>query len=154
MDKILIDRSTVELALEVLEDWDSPVALPAIVALHAALAEPTDPVTYDGWVLREVLFDNGEPIGHRAPEQEPVALIDGNGERVHFSDEAMYHYWIGRNCTKLYTFPPQRQPLTHGEIYTAYITATNQTLRAQDERLAFAFARALEAAHGIKEKHE
>ena len=46
---------------------------------------------------------------------------------------------------------PQRKPLTHGEIYTAYITATNQTLRATDERLAFAFARAIEAAHGIKE---
>ena len=45
---------------------------------------------------------------------------------------------------------PQRKPLTNGEIYTAYITATNQTLRATDERLAFAFARAIEAAHGIK----
>ena len=47
--------------------------------------------------------------------------------------------------------PPRRKPLTNGEIYTAYITATNQTLRATDERLAFAFARAIEAAHGIKE---
>lgn len=49
------------------------------------------------------------------------------------------------------TPPAQRKPLTNGEIYTAYITATNQTLRATDERLAFAFARAIEAAHGIKE---
>jgi len=49
------------------------------------------------------------------------------------------------------TTQPQRKPLTNGEIYTAYITATNQTLRATDERLAFAFARAIEAAHGIKE---
>lgn len=46
--------------------------------------------------------------------------------------------------------PPQREPLTSGEIYTAYITATNQTLRPQDERLAFAFARAIERAHGIQ----
>jgi hypothetical protein len=45
----------------------------------------------------------------------------------------------------------QRKPLTGGEIYTAYITAANQTLRPQDERIAFAFARAVEAAHGIKE---
>jgi hypothetical protein len=44
---------------------------------------------------------------------------------------------------------PQRKPLTSGELYTAYITATNQTLRPQDERLAFAFARAIEKAHGI-----
>lgn len=43
----------------------------------------------------------------------------------------------------------QAQPLTNGEIYTAYIEATNQTLRPQDGRLAFAFARAIEKAHGI-----
>lgn len=31
----------------------------------------------DGWVLREVLFDEGEPIAHREPEkQEPVAWAD------------------------------------------------------------------------------
>jgi hypothetical protein len=46
---------------------------------------------------------------------------------------------------------PEQKPLTGGEIYTAYITAANQTLRPQDERIAFAFARAIEAAHGIKE---
>jgi len=62
--------------------------------------------------------------------------------------------WVGFNWPMtgpLYATPPQRKPLTNGEIYTAYITATNQTLRATDERLAFAFARAIEAAHGIKE---
>lgn len=48
-----------------------------------------------------------------------------------------------------YTRLPQRKPLTNGEIYTAYITATNQTLRAQDEKLALEFARAIEQAHGI-----
>lgn len=36
--------------------------------------------------------------------------------------------------------------LTNGEIYTAYIEAANQTLRPQDERIALAFARAIEAA--------
>ena len=49
----------------------------ASAALRAALAEPHDPVAYNGWVLREVLFDKGEPVGHREPakaepEQEPV----------------------------------------------------------------------------------
>jgi hypothetical protein len=43
-------------------------------------------------------------------------------------------------------------PATDGEIYTAYITATNQTLRPQDERLALKFARAIEAHHGIGAK--
>lgn len=46
----------------------------------------------------------------------------------------------------------QRQPLTNGQIHTAYIEAADQTLRPQDERIAFAFARAIEAAHGIKEQ--
>ena len=64
-------------------------------------------------------------------------ITDSNG-RKHITNEPQLH-------------PPQRKPLTNGEIYTAYITATNQMLRAQDERLAFAFARAIEAAHGIKE---
>lgn len=39
---------------------------------------------------------------------------------------------------------PQRPRLSDGEVYTAYIEATNQTLRPQDERLALAFARAIE----------
>lgn len=43
-------------------------------------------------------------------------------------------------------------PATDGEIYTAYITATNQTLRPQDERLALKFARAIEAHHKIGAK--
>ena len=47
--------------------------------------------------------------------------------------------------------PKAPEPLTDGEIYTAYIEATNQTLRAQDERLALAFARAVLAAQGAKE---
>jgi len=62
--------------------------------------------------------------------------------------------WVGSGDledSNAYLTTPQRKPLTNGEIYTAYITATNQTLRATDERLAFAFARAIEAAHGIKE---
>ena len=54
--------------------------------------------------------------------------------------------WVVR---PLYAVPqpqPQRELLTNGEIYTAYIEATNQTLRPQDERLALAFARAIEKA--------
>ena len=48
------------------------------------------------------------------------------------------------------TMPQARHPLTNGQLYTAYIEAANQTLRPQDERIAFAFARAIETAHGIK----
>jgi hypothetical protein len=34
------EQEALNLALEVLEDWDSPLALPAIVAIEAALAQP------------------------------------------------------------------------------------------------------------------
>jgi hypothetical protein len=107
------------------------------------------------------------------PEQEPVAkpyayeygrcntdgtysVVIEKGDLVQ-TMPAVYNYVRPRNAHKdwpikeLFDRPPQRKPLTNGEIYTAYITATNQTLRATDERLAFAFARAIEAAHGIKE---
>jgi len=88
------------------------------------------------------------------PEQEPVAwrylYSDGfwrfsNGERVNGCDPV--------EAQPLYTHPPRRewQELSNGEIYTAYIAATNQTLRPQDERLALAFARAIEAA--LKERN-
>ena len=83
------------------------------------------------------------------PEQEPVAWLstDSIGERHLCFDKPLDNDPV----QPLYTAPPQHKPLTNGEIYTAYITATNQTLRATDERLAFAFARAIEAAHDIKE---
>ena len=45
-------------------------------SIYAQQAEPVqepEPGEYHGWVLREVLFDNGEPVGHREPVQEPVA---------------------------------------------------------------------------------
>jgi hypothetical protein len=44
------------------------------------------------------------------------------------------------------------EALTNQQLYNCYIEATNQTLRPQDEHLAFAFARAIEAAHGIHAK--
>ena len=88
------------------------------------------------------------------PEQEPVAWVAEAVCDGQYIDGRPRKIWWECNKgvgTAFYTRPPQRKPLTNGEIYTAYITATNQTLRATDERLAFAFARAIEAAHGIKE---
>lgn len=79
-----------------------------------------------------------EPIGYAYEHQDFIgSVIGAKGD------------WAPDEIA-LYTHPPAvRKPLTNGEIYTAYITATNQTLRPQDERLALAFARAIESAHGI-----
>jgi hypothetical protein len=43
----------------------------------------------------------------------------------------------------------KREPLSEGELNSLYYQATNQTLREQDTRLAFGFARLIEEAHGI-----
>lgn len=76
--------------------WETGDAwMNAVQILREALAQPetgpltdedvvdaVDPVEYHGWVLREVLFDQGEPVGHRAPPQ-PVA----QPEREPLTDE-------------------------------------------------------------------
>jgi len=80
----------------------------------------------------------------------------------HDSQEALFDHlplyqgtWDGHTTDEKYeriqaiAAGAQAQPLTNGEIYTAYIEATNQTLRPQDERLALLFARAIEKAHKI-----
>ena len=97
--------------------------------------------------VMEMFYSQFHPMAQ--PEQEPVAWLstDSIGERYLCFDKPLDNDPV----QPLYTTPPQRKPLTNGELYTAYITATNQTLRPQDERLAFAFARAIEAAHSIKE---
>ena len=94
------------------------------------------------------------------PEQEPVAWIVGDDLTIR-ADWVEGLNWkgswvdVGRAIPKqwtpvLYTTPPQRKPLTHEAIATVYWGATGQSLRPQDNVLAHKFARAIEAAHGIK----
>ena len=89
-------REAAQQALEALEGTtdfirDCHHVWAAVAALRAALEEPDasaqfhawavaehekilkeqkDPVAYHGWVLRDVLFDNGEPIAHRGYQLE------------------------------------------------------------------------------------
>ena len=127
----MTDRELMQQAVEALEAWNylenpKPDAN-VIAALRAAIEQAQEPVAWMYDLKQRGSFEG----------------VSTEYSRVKLS--------IGENWVPLYTTPPQRKPLTNGEIYTAYITATNQTLRATDERLAFAFARAIEAAHGIKE---
>jgi hypothetical protein len=130
MTKILIDRAVVEQALHVATGAGYPVAL--VAALKAALAEPVqEPVAYSyhpcTFILIEALkeFPNGKEI--LAKWDEARAKVD-----------------------TIQAAPPQRKPLTEEEIDQRYYVSTGQMLREQDKRLAFLFARAVEAAHGIK----
>jgi hypothetical protein len=90
----------------------------------------------------------------RETKQEPVAwmVYTQDGKAVCVTDNPA-DFTDEHRALPLFTHPPRRewQKLSNGEIYTAYITATNQTLRPQDERLALAFARAIEQA--LKERN-
>ena len=77
---------------------------------------------------------------------EPVAFVKGcnRGQWEIFPAKA---YQIFEREQPLYTTPPQRKPLTEQEI-----GAILEDINAFGTRL-YTFARAIEAAHGIKEKN-
>ena len=83
------------------------------VAQETQPEQEPDPAARNGWVLREVLFDNGEPVGHREPQQEPVAWLDT------FTDEAYSNSELDeeakKDLTPLYTAPPKRERSEHCE---------------------------------------
>ena len=119
-------QEALKLALEALlhvyhEDEAHPKTLQAITAIKKALAQP---------------------------EQEPVAWMS-----EHRFDELRKGFTVMTTLTKqrvfeddvaIYTTPPQRKPLTDEEIEDLYFDKFSMSeLKA--------FARAIEAAHGIKE---
>ena len=79
----------------------------------------------------------------KEPEQEPVAFVKGcnRGQWEIFPAKAHQIFGIEQ---PLYTTPPQRKPLSEEEI-----GAILEDVNAYGTRL-YTFARAIEAAHGIK----
>ena len=101
------------------------VAPTAITAIKEALAQPEqEPVAYAAMINGEIAWDAEYPFSN-----EPFSCFD---------DE---------QSVPLYTVPPQRQPLLASDIVTMY----EENPRSDSEMIAF--ARAIEAAHGIKEKN-
>lgn len=98
----------------------------------------------------------------RQPEQEPVAFgsvtVRRLSQRFENHHDQYQFYPAGQppyldnvdEVHTVYTSPPSRQPLTDEAIATVYWGVTGQSLRPQDNVLAHNFARAIEAAHGIK----
>ena len=129
MTQIMIDRALVEQVLETIEGLTRDRLFTAEWArVHGATIA----------ALRTALAHQAEPV------QEPVAWYQKRGQEVLTSHPACW----GREdepWTPLYTAPPQRLPLTEEEIYDMY----NEP-RSDAEMVAF--ARAVEAAHGIKER--
>jgi hypothetical protein len=120
-------REVLQLALEALKTWAvmqpnttaCAIRIPAIVALKAALAQP---------------------------EQEPVAWqwLDTATFRKKIPPTGESECW-----NRLFTSPPQRQPLTDTEIEAIYF---EHWMNYEDLHIAKQFARAIEAKHGIGEK--
>jgi hypothetical protein len=115
-----MSREAMQMALEALLNFPDDISddmFESITALKAALAQPEqDTSAYHGWVLREVLFDNGEPVGHREPEQEPVAHID---HRIHGWPDCFVIRADPPHTSPLYLSLPKREwvGLTDEEIY-------------------------------------
>ena len=143
-----------KLALEALEiPWNAPYVdgcdlalgkkVKAITAIYEALAQPEH-----GWTPERIAgmarLKEAQDKKLAQPEQEPVGeIVDAIEGAFKCSFTKMLP--VG---TKLYTTPPQRKPLSDEEIetyrymidWTAHWSYIN-------------FARAIEAAHGIKEKN-
>jgi hypothetical protein len=135
-------------------------------ALDAPMAEPQDPVAYNGWVLREVLFDNGEPVGHREPTnaepQEPVLVVEKEpdywsgghfykGDKPHIDPTKVWGLQIG---TKLYTAPQPRRSLDDKQLEVVIYEHTKLNPNQADDRELIGYIinaiRAIERAHGIE----
>jgi hypothetical protein len=75
-------RSRRELARQIVALYTAPVSKQEpwdtsdMAYRPNGLSVEQEPVTWNGWVLREVFFDNGEPCGHREPPSKPCAITD------------------------------------------------------------------------------
>jgi len=106
----------------------------------------------------EVAFLAGNQLFEQQPENEPVAWIIWTFGPVRAflkKDEAMVEYERlniqypepARKLLSLYTTPPQRKPLTDEEIQDLLMP-----VRISGDGYYLRIARAIEAAHGIKEE--
>ena len=119
-------EEALRLALEALEDETNEKYCPAITAIKAALKAKDEPVA---WISpTELLVMRGNALGGAKDWRVNVGLKPEDGD-------------VG-----LYTTPPQRKPLTDEEILT-YRYMIDWTA----EWSYINFARAIEAAHGIKD---
>ena len=119
-------------------------ALEAMEHLHRT----GDTQVFDMYAAPEIITALRERLAQ--PEQEPVSMY----EDWYDSNSCSHCGMVGghaKSC-RHYTTPPaaQRQPLTDEKIWNLWNSCGVDEMNQQE---AFAFARAIEAAHGIKEKN-
>ena len=127
----------------------------AITAIKEALAQTQEPVAweqfYPDFGKPQIAF-NAEVIGYVAPQQEPVAwgVFEGNLHDMFFSPSEAQEMadlkGTHAEVRPLYTSPPQRKPLTDEDVERIVREA-----RVGEHGIGYTIARAIEAAHGIKE---
>ena len=128
-------QEALKLALEALKQIDEampfPVAKLAQTAIEKALAQP---------------------------EQEPVGWLDSNDKLAEFMHKDLKAEHDKRASSTprafqipVYTSPPQRKPLTEQEICSVLENLQIMYNRPPTTDSRIIFARAIEAAHGIKE---
>ena len=127
-----------KLALDALETsmYPQQKQLQAITAIKEALAN--DALERKAENARELGLDY-------EPEQKPVAWMCADESLINKGYARFSHVCMGDWKIPVYTTPPQRKPLTDKEI-----GAILEDINAFGTRL-YTFARAIEAAHGIKE---
>ena len=143
-------QEVLKMALEALET-SIAITMPkialrneAITALREALAEPhQEPVANDGWLqtggLLYRLTDERHPQNR---DEISVTMADGSRSIESRTRRA------GELLDRIRSFPPQRKPLTDEEInQIADEFIVNYRIPAGSH---YDFARAIEAAHGIK----
>jgi len=118
-------RQALEMALEALEDFHT-----------------------DGY-RRESCYDIIKAIEEALaqPEQEPVAFIDN---RIHGFPDCFVNQSEPPHTSPVYTSSPQHKPLTENEIKHLWYEACQTNLELTSQLIVH-LARAIEAAHNIKE---
>ena len=124
-------REALKLALEALEQWNTPLYKrgTAITAIREALAQPEqEPFEYwnavEGWVKIEEVREHFDSVGC-----------------------GTIYKTSGEDRVPLYTTQPKRQPLTDEQIKEI----SDKIERSDFFDCVVPFARAIEAAHDIKE---
>ena len=143
-------RKVLELALEALlktqnEGFNLPGSAirEAITAIKEALAQPKK-LDQDEVDIRSRLYQRIHELETQLaqPEQEPCKTCNGAGEV-----ETGIGMMVCDDCHGItYTNPPQRKPLTDEQIKHLAID-----VYSPHQEPLIVFARAIEAAHGIKE---
>ena len=125
--------------------WQSDRAKVAITAIKEALANEA----------LEKMAENARELGlDYEPAQEPLGFM--NAGHVHEMQQGRLPYGYvypkkeSGTSVAVYTTPPQRKPLTDEKIYSVLENLQIMYNRPPTTDSRIIFARAIEAAHGIK----